>query len=392
MKQDRVMNDFFIHKWEQLISLWRGDGEDNIEVSGDNGETERMLREQFEVRQAIRGLEHWSFDVEQGWRKVRPRSLRLRLVRLSKYAAMLVVIFSLTYYFVRPGDEKKKSEMAQSGRIEPGKLQAELQLATGERLVLDVHQVLHKQENNGIEIVNDTANGKVYYRTVGAAVGDSMKFNTLVVPKGGEYSMELPDGTVVWINSESSLRFPETFARECREVYLKGEAYFEVKKDKDKPFHVYTELGDVRVLGTSFNVSAYPGNKSWQTTLVEGAVMIVRGQEKVLMKPNEQYEIDERTGVGVLKRVSPELYTSWRDGKFYFKAYTFEELVERLERWYDFKMFYMNENIKSRRFSGVVNKHQPLQEMLKFLEMTSDVRFSVKGNVVTASLDINKEN
>ena len=208
------MNDFFIHKWEQLISLWRGDGEDNIEVSGDNGETGRMLREQFEVRQAIRGLEHWSFDVEQGWRKVRPRSLRLRLVRLSKYAAMLVVIFSLTYYFVRPGDEKKKSEMAQSGRIEPGKLQAELQLATGERLVLDVHQVLHKQENNGIEIVNDTANGKVYYRTVGAAVGDSMKFNTLVVPKGGEYSMELPDGTVVWINSESSLRFPETFARD----------------------------------------------------------------------------------------------------------------------------------------------------------------------------------
>ena len=96
--------------------------------------------------------------------------------------------------------------------------------------------------------------------------------------------------------------------------------------------------------------------------------------------------------MGVLKRVSPELYTSWRDGKFYFKAYTFEELVERLERWYDFKMFYMNENIKSRRFSGVVNKHQPLQEMLKFLEMTSDVRFSVKGNVVTASLDINKEN
>lgn len=104
------------------------------------------------------------------------------------------------------------------------------------------------------------------------------------------------------------------------------------------------------------------------------------------MKPDEQYQINLKTGKGELKEVLPELYTSWRDGKFYFKAYTFEELVGKLERWYDFTMFYMNESIKTRRFSGVINKHEPLQDMLKFLEMTSDVQFSVKGNVVTASL------
>ena len=108
------------------------------------------------------------------------------------------------------------------------------------------------------------------------------------------------------------------------------------------------------------------------------------------MQPNEQYQINTVTGLGELKVIVPEFYVSWRDGKFYFKAYTFEKLVERLERWYDFKMFYMNESIKNRRFSGVVNKHEPLQVMLTFLEMTSDIRFEVKGNIVTASLKLSK--
>ena len=131
---------------------------------------------------------------------------------------------------------------------------------------------------------------------------------------------------------------------------------------------------------------AYSNDRFWQTTLVEGSVMINQEENEVLLKPNEQYQIDMETGKGELKEVLPELYTSWRDGKFYFKAYTFEELVGKLERWYDFTMFYTNESIKNRRFSGVVNKHESLQDMLKFLEMTSDVQFNVKGNVVTASL------
>ena len=169
-----------------------------------------------------------------------------------------------------------------------------------------------------------------------------------------------------------------------------GEAYFEVKKDANRPFRVHTETGNVQVLGTSFNVCAYPKDRFWQTTLVEGSVMIYREGKEVMMKPNEQYQIDMKTGKGELKEILPELYTSWRDGKFYFKAYTFGELVEKLERWYDFTMFYTSESIKTRRFSGVVNKHEPFQNMLKFLEMTSDVQFNIKGNVVTASLKSSK--
>ncbi len=384
--------DNLMQRWERVTSLWKKNVPHGENLPGDRGEDREVVRQVFEIRQAMNGLEKRKYDVERGWRKVRPQTRGMvRLRSMVKYVAVLFFL-SLGMYFVISHKEAEENNLAGIGNIKPGTSQAELHLATGEYLVLNVNHVFNKQVKSGIEIRNDTASGKVYYRTSDVQSIDSSRFNTLVVPKGGEYSLELSDGTIVWVNSESSLRFPEVFARTQREVFLQGEAYFEVKKDTDKPFVVRTEMGDIRVLGTSFNVSAYPTDELWQATLVEGQVSICRNQGEILMKPNEQYQMDRITGKGVVRSVIPEFYTSWRDGKFYFKAYTFEELVERLERWYDFKMFYTNENIKSRRFSGVVNKHQPLQEMLKFLEMTSDVRFHVKGNVVTASLLVKEKN
>ena len=341
------------------------------------------MQQQFEIRQAMHGLESHRYDVDNAWRKIQSKRGRKWMLSVCKYAAMFVLGVSLVYVVTRPEPEEK---IVRAEVIKPGRLQAELRLGTGVRLALNEHQGVYSSENAGVEIVNDTVTGKVSYHVNETGMEDSLVFNTLIVPKGGEYSLELPDGTVVWVNSESSLRFPEKFTSNRREVFLEGEAYFEVKKDANRPFYVHTEAGKVRVLGTAFNVCAYSNDRFWQTTLVEGSVMINQEEKEVLLKPNEQYQIDVRTGKAGLREVLPELYTSWRDGKFYFKAYTFEELVEKLERWYDFKMFYMNEEIKTRRFSGVVNKYQPLEEMFKFLQMTSDVQFNVKGNVVTASL------
>ncbi len=374
------MNDFFENKWECLTSLWRRPEEGEV-----SQEDKKILQQQFEIRQAMRGLESRRYDVNSAWRKVQPKRSRKRVLSICKYAAMLMLVISLVYVFTRPEPERK-IEMAGTEVIKPGRLQAELHLGTGVRLALNEHQGVYSPENTGVEIVNDTVTGKVSYHVNKAGLEDSLAFNTLVVPKGGEYSLELPDGTVVWVNSESSLRFPEKFTSNQREVFLEGEAYFEVKKDTNRPFYVCTEAGSVRVLGTSFNVCAYSKDRFWQTTLVEGSVMVQREKKEILMKPNEQYQLDVSTGQAELKEVVPELYISWREGKFYFKAYTFEELVEKLERWYDFTMFYTNESIKTRRFSGVVNKHESLQNMLKFLEMTSDIQFNIKGNIVTASL------
>ena len=372
------MNDFLENNWERLTSLWRRPEEGEL-----SQEEKKILQQQFEIRQAMHGLGSHRYDVDNAWRKIQPKRGRKWVLSVCKYAAMFVLGVSLVYVATRPEPEEK---IVRAEVIKPGRLQAELRLGTGVRLALNEHQGVYSSENAGVEIVNDTVTGKVSYHVNETGMEDSLVFNTLIVPKGGEYSLELPDGTVVWVNSESSLRFPEKFTSNRREVFLEGEAYFEVKKDANRPFYVHTEAGKVRVLGTAFNVCAYSNDRFWQTTLVEGSVMINQEEKEVLLKPNEQYQIDVRTGKAGLREVLPELYTSWRDGKFYFKAYTFEELVEKLERWYDFKMFYMNEEIKTRRFSGVVNKYQPLEEMFKFLQMTSDVQFNVKGNVVTASL------
>ena len=372
------MNDFLENNWERLTSLWRRPEEGEL-----SQEEKKILQQQFEIRQAMHGLGSHRYDVDNAWRKIQPKRGRQWVLSVCKYAAMFVLGVSLVYVATRPEPEEK---IVRAEVIKPGRLQAELRLGTGVRLALNEHQGVYSSENAGVEIVNDTVTGKVSYHVNETGMEDSLVFNTLIVPKGGEYSLELPDGTVVWVNSESALRFPEKFTSNRREVFLEGEAYFEVKKDANRPFYVHTEAGKVRVLGTAFNVCAYSNDRFWQTTLVEGSVMINQEEKEVLLKPNEQYQIDVRTGKAGLREVLPELYTSWRDGKFYFKAYTFEELVEKLERWYDFKMFYMNEEIKTRRFSGVVNKYQPLEEMFKFLQMTSDVQFNVKGNVVTASL------
>ena len=372
------MNDFLENNWERLTSLWRRPEEGEL-----SQEEKKILQQQFEIRQAMHGLDPHRYDVDNAWRKIQPKRGRKWMLSVCKYVAMVVLGVSLVYVVTRPEPEEK---IVRAEVIKPGRLQAELRLGTGVRLALNEHQGVYSLGNAGVEIVNDTVTGKVSYHVNKTGMEDSLVFNTLIVPKGGEYSLELPDGTVVWVNSESSLRFPEKFTSNRREVFLEGEAYFEVKKDANRPFYVHTEVGKVRVLGTAFNVCAYSNDRFWQTTLVEGSVMINQEEKEVLLKPNEQYQIDVRTGKAGLREVLPELYTSWRDGKFYFKAYTFEELVEKLERWYDFKMFYMNEEIKTRRFSGVVNKYQPLEEMFKFLQMTSDVQFNVKGNVVTASL------
>ena len=368
----------------QELEKWLTEDERHRELFALWSSTELMERK-AEVYERLDYMRVW-----EEFRKVRQDKLsaRRRRIRITwmKYAAMFIVPLGIAVALLSKEDIKEE-KTEEPITVKAGKSQAVLVLSSGERQVLDWGE--RSIEDGGMKISADS--GRISYdgkSLSGAGVQDA--FHMLEVPRGGEYFMTLEDGTKVWLNAATRLKYPVVFASGIRKVILEGEAYFEVKKDTNRPFYVRTEAGNVRVLGTSFNVCAYPEDRFWQTTLIEGSVMIARGEEKVLMKPDEQYQINLKTGKGELKEVLPELYTSWRDGKFYFKAYTFEELVGKLERWYDFTMFYTSESIKNRRFSGVINKHEPLQDMLKFLEMTSDVQFNIKGNVVTASLKNNK--
>ena len=230
---------------------------------------------------------------------------------------------------------------------------------------------------NGAKLVRTEQSGKLQYRETENRKGSVNALNKLRVPKGGEYSLFLADGSEVWINSESELQFPVRFSGNKREVWLEGEAFFKVAEHPDCPFIVHVNGFDITVLGTTFNVCAYAEEAIWHTTLVKGKVQIADTTGHFILKPSDQYTLDHTTGRRDLKKVDTELYTAWVEGKFYFDAFSFEEIVRKLERWYDFTIIYTDESIRKKRFSGAVNKDRPLEEILHHLERVSRLHFKV---------------
>ncbi|AZS28607.1 FecR family protein [Butyricimonas faecalis] len=375
--------------WEKLLAVWRKDYRAGEEPDYREEQMRQLLKTMFMSRQALKLREKQEYDVHEAWQRVNKRTRAKgsrRMIRgWMKYAALFILFLGIVSLW-RVYDNKEKPIVAavQSDSILPGRLKAELILANGERIVLDSEARSKEMEALGIKLENDTVNGLLKYEAGAVDNSIGMKYNTLNVPKGGEYSLILPDGSRVWLNSETTLRFPVQFAGGKRVVYLSGEAYFQVKKDTSAAFHVCTKQQKITVLGTTFNVSAYENDRFTETTLIEGKVAVEGGAERVVMKPSEQYILDKRSGVGELKEVETEFYTSWIDGKFYFTSFTFEEIVKKLERWYDFTMIYEEDDIRQMRFSGVINKHRPIEEMLRFLEKTTDIHFKISGKNIVA--------
>ena len=375
--------------WEKLLAVWRKDYRAGEEPDYREEQMRQLLKTMFMSRQALKLREKQEYDVHEAWQRVNKRTRAKgsrRMIRgWMKYAALFILFLGIVSLW-RVYDNKEKPIVAavQSDSILPGRLKAELILANGERIVLDSEARSKEMEALGIKLENDTVNGLLKYEAGAVDNSIGMKYNTLNVPKGGEYSLILPDGSRVWLNSETTLRFPVQFTGGKRVVYLSGEAYFRVKKDTSAAFHVCTKQQEITVLGTTFNVSAYENDRFTETTLIEGKVAVEGGAERVVMKPSEQYILDKRSGVGELKEVETEFYTSWIDGKFYFTSFTFEEIVKKLERWYDFTMIYEEDDIRQMRFSGVIKKHRPIEEMLRFLEKTTDIHFKISGKNIVA--------
>lgn len=278
-------------------------------------------------------------------------------------------------------DLDKARLVTKTERIIPG-VKAELILSTGERVVL-------KQQNISIEgmnemgIRNDSASGLNY--TIAKIQGEEEVYNTMCIPVGGFYRLVLSDGSKVWLNSMTELRFPVTFMGEERKVYLAGEAYFEVTHDSKHPFIVVAEEGiEVKVYGTEFNMNTYQEGMV-RTVLVQGKVGIradATGQESMLA-PGQMAEYTEKTGVIRVKDVDPYKYIAWKDGEFVFERETIEEIMERLGRWYDVEVFYESELLKQKRFTGVISRYRDIEQVLHLIEGPATLHFEVKGNVVT---------
>ena len=313
---------------------------------------------------------------------IQERKSRRMTLRWSVAAS---VILFIGLFVGRMGNEWRNLDemrmLAETERIVPG-VKAELILSTGERVVLN-QQCVSIEGVNETGIQNDSVTGLNY--TTAKVQGEGMIYNTMRIPVGGFYQLALSDGSKVWLNSMTEFRFPVAFTGEERKVYLTGEAYFEVAPNSKHPFIVVTEEGmEVKVYGTEFNMNTYQHGVV-QTVLVSGKVGIrvnATGKE-VMLAPRQMAEYSEKTGMVRVEDTDPYRYIAWKDGEFVFERETIEEIMERLGRWYDVKVFYENESLKQKRFTGVISRYEDIEQVLRLIEGPATLRFEVKGNVVT---------
>ena len=313
---------------------------------------------------------------------IQERKSRRMTLRWSVAASVILFIGLFVGRMVNEWRNLDEMRMlAETERIVPG-VKAELILSTGERVVLN-QQCVSIEGVNETGIQNDSVTGLNY--TTAKVQGEGMIYNTMRIPVGGFYQLALSDGSKVWLNSMTEFRFPVAFTGEERKVYLTGEAYFEVAPNSKHPFIVVTEEGmEVKVYGTEFNMNTYQHGVV-QTVLVSGKVGIrvnATGKE-VMLAPRQMAEYSEKTGMVRVEDTDPYRYIAWKDGEFVFERETIEEIMERLGRWYDVKVFYENESLKQKRFTGVISRYEDIEQVLRLIDGPATLRFEVKGNVVT---------
>lgn len=299
-----------------------------------------------------------------------------------KYAAaILVLAMGIGGYFIKEAREKRNQFAQAAAPIVPGVNKAILTLADGKKIVLDKGSDMVLQDGN-IKIRKDET-GQLIYEVKGTS-GNGNLFNTIETPRGGQYKVSLPDGSQVWLNAASRLRYPLNFANKSeRRVELVGEAYFEVAKDRQKPFKVASQGQEVRVLGTHFNINAYSDENSIKTTLLEGSVRVTNtyllDKSAVLLKPNEQAVLTrQRTAVA---QVDAESAMMWKNGKFTFVDEPVESMMRKIARWYDIEVVY-SQGMGDKQFTGTLSRYENIATLLKSIESTNTLHFKIEGRRV----------
>lgn len=321
-----------------------------------------------------------SIHEEMGTRPVR------RLSVWGRVAAVLLLMGGVSAaYWKLTGTEKKAAPVAMvhGGKkdIAPGGNKAVLTLANGSTIVLDnAHDgVLAQQGGTNVEKVDA---GSLAYNTGGKG-NEAVMYNTIATPNGGQYQVILPDGSKVWLNASSSLRFPTRFEGKERSVELTGEAYFEVAQRSSMPFRVkLPDNGmDVQVLGTEFDVMAYANEQTSNTTLVSGKVNVVSKGAVRMLEPGKQAILDNQTKAMRVAEANVEQVVAWKNGLFRFRETGIRELMRQVERWYNVQVVYEAEG-KDQDFTGVVSRNQPVSALLQMLEMTGTVHFRIEDKKI----------
>tara|TARA_B100001059_G_C17820603_1_gene578040 strand:- start:1631 stop:2791 length:1161 start_codon:yes stop_codon:yes gene_type:complete len=335
-----------------------------------NSENEHLFKEYFKANHYANKVLK-TYDLETAKKNIL-QQINLRKAKsnyIFKYAvaATLALILTTTYFF---GDsffnttdkDVVSPPIFNANTIEYGKDKAVLTLENGSQIALE--------KGNSIQTQNATSDGKVLVYQNKAKQIVELVYNQLTVPRGGQFVVELSDGTKVWLNSESQLKYPVSFINgQSREVELAyGEAYFDVSpssKHKGAKFKVFNQFQEIDVLGTEFNIKAYKGESNVYTTLVEGKISVSIDNKNLGLKPNQQLDLDINNNTSAIKTVDVYNEVSWKDGVFSFESKTLEEVMKVFSRWYDVEIVFKNNSIKNEEFVGILRKNKNLETILK---------------------------
>ncbi|NRF40535.1 FecR family protein [Pedobacter foliorum] len=294
-------------------------------------------------------------------------------------AATLVFITFITFYSNRKATYNKPNSIGSTAafNIPPGGNKAVLTLANGSKIFLTDADNGEISNKSGVKIIK-TRDGELVYEITGKVETDTKALNTIETPRGGQYRINLPDGTKVWLNAESSLKFPITFeSTGDRLVELTGEAYFEVAHNKNQPFIVKTSKQELEVLGTTFNINTYENESSTTTTLLEGSVKITHDKQVRVIKKGQQAKVKDEIKVGPAQ----EDAIAWKNGIISFTNADIKTIMRQVSRWYDINVNYEGE-IPTRLFTGEVSRQANLSELIGILE-TSKIRFKFDNKTIT---------
>ena len=324
-------------------------------------------------------------DVEHTWDALKEQlaGQRKRRSLFSSWqigvAASVILLVGIGLYW---GFNKKPKvkQVEVAAHVEMGGAKAILVTSRGDEIVLQDRSVQLITLGGGMVAKNDGVQVS-YKENEGAGKEDVLEYNTIRVPRGGEYKLFLSDNTEVFLNSDSEIRFPVKFGKGKRDVFLRGEAFFVVTKDASRPFVVNAnDKMSVEVLGTQFNLQAYPDDAFVETTLNEGAVRVFNGKQGVRLRPDEQAVYDE--GKFTVRKVDASSYSAWKEGRFMLLNHSLENIMTRLARWYNIDIFWENPEVKEYHFSGELARYEDFTEILRMLELATRVHFEVKDRTV----------
>jgi transmembrane sensor len=336
----------------------------------------------FSSREGVPDPEQ-QYDYHRAWlefEKHRHHRNRESFLVLARVAAILILLAAIPIFLVNRAREAGNT----GADILPGRSAALLTLSDGRIIRITGTDTTIFLEGKSSDILVES--GSITYSHDGSE-GASNEFNLLDVGRGEEFSLNLSDGTVIKVNSESNLRYPVVFDGPTREVWLSGEAYFEVASDSLRPFILHTGDLDVRVLGTSFNVAAYGDEEIEVLTLVEGKIEVseIKGLygKAFEMSPDQQFVLNKTSLSADIKPVDADSFTAWTRGRFVFEDETLFSLFRKLQRWYDISVFFLDSEAQYERFTGQVPRFESFETILQLLNRVSNYEFELKNNIVT---------